>query len=134
MAIPQNKEELLADIQRTYLMLREDLNTVPTKITTELMLEGHARGTRMSVTNLISYLIGWGELVLKWHQKKNAEEPVDFPETGYKWNELGKLAQKFYKDYEDLDYPALLLRLDTNFKDLQQLIISYDNKGLYEKA
>ncbi|MFX4153989.1 ClbS/DfsB family four-helix bundle protein [Aliarcobacter butzleri] len=28
------------------------------------------------------------------------KEEVDFPETGYKWNQLGKLAQKFYEDYK----------------------------------
>ena len=49
----------------------------------------------MSVSDLVAYLIGWGELVLKWNEKKEKREKVDFPETGYKWNELGKLAKKF---------------------------------------
>ncbi|WP_207909110.1 ClbS/DfsB family four-helix bundle protein [Pedobacter sp. ok626] len=45
----------------------------------------------MSINNLLAYLIGWGELVLKWNRKKDNNEPVDFPDTGYQWNELGKL-------------------------------------------
>ena len=49
----------------------------------------------MSIHNLVSYLLGWSSLVLKWNRKSEDKEPIDFPETGYKWNELGRLAQKF---------------------------------------
>ena len=112
MPIPQTKKELLADIDLTWSKLKEDLITVPFGLADKATMEGHAKGTNISVHNLVSYLIGWGELVLKWHQKKNKGEAVDFPETGYKWNELGKLAQKFYKDYEDLSYKELLKRLE----------------------
>ena len=49
----------------------------------------------MSIHNLVSYLVGWSSLVLKWNRKSEDKEPIDFPETGYKWNELGRLAQKF---------------------------------------
>ncbi|MNK06664.1 hypothetical protein D3C87_245630 [compost metagenome] len=42
----------------------------------------------MSINNLLAYLIGWGELVFKWNRKKDNNEPVYFPDTGYKWNEL----------------------------------------------
>ena len=35
------------------------------------------------------------ELVLKWLERDADGEPIDFSETGFKWNELGRLAQKF---------------------------------------
>ena len=35
----------------------------------------------------------------------------DLPETGYRWNQLGLLAQKFYIDYANLDYEVLLSAL-----------------------
>ena len=97
MPIPKNKEELLADIASTYAKLKVDLESVPARLATGPLMEGHAKDTFMTVHNLTSYLIGWGELVLKWHKKKSRGEVVDFPETGYKWNELGKLAQKFIR-------------------------------------
>lgn len=133
MAVPQNKIELLNDIEKTYAKLQEDLKTIPIELTSEKTLEGHAKDTIMSVNNLVSYLIGWGELVLKWHHKKNNNKTVDFPETGYKWNELGKLAQKFYADYQNLDFIALQEKLDTTVTKLQILIKSYDNETLYEQ-
>lgn len=133
MGVPKNKTELLADIEKTYSKLVEDLKSIPLDMTTQLTLPGHAKNTFMSVNNLISYLIGWGELVLKWHKKTNKGQVVDFPETGYKWNELGLLAQKFYKDYENLDNKKLLKRLDKTIQKLQMLIECHSNVELYKR-
>jgi len=36
--------------------------------------------------------------------KKRRNERVVFPEDGYKLNQLGDLAQKFYVDYNNLSY------------------------------
>ncbi|MDC6366973.1 MULTISPECIES: ClbS/DfsB family four-helix bundle protein [Flavobacteriaceae] len=96
-------------------------------------LEGHAKGAFMSVSNLVAYLIGWGELVLKWNLKKEKGHDVDFPETGFKWNELGKLAQKFYSDYDHLTYDELLQRLDATVVQILDVIDISDNSELYEK-
>ena len=62
-------------------------------------MEGHTKDTIMSVNNLVSYLIGWNELVLKWLDQDAKGKDIEFPEVGYKWNELGALARKFYEDY-----------------------------------
>ena len=109
------------------------MNDIPSELTIEKELDGHAKGTKMSVSDLVSYLIGWGELILKWNLKKESKKNVDFPETGYKWNELGKLAQKFYSDYESLQYSELLNRLDQTIKKIQELIENNTNEELYEK-
>jgi len=84
MAVPTNKTELAAAIITNYEKLRKELINLPGERASEKQLEGHAKGTLMSVNNLLSYLVGWGELVLKWIEKKGHNETVDFPETGYK--------------------------------------------------
>ncbi len=132
MAIPTNKEELQNAININYDKLKKELSTIPVALTTIPELEGHAKGTLMSINNLVAYLIGWGELVLKWNKKKGENKPVDFPETGYKWNELGKLAQKFYEDYKKDDFLVLAEKLDKTVKHILQLIESKSNKELYE--
>lgn len=131
MAVPTNKEELLNAIQTHYKKLRSELQTIPAELTVTEELEGHAKGTQMSVNNLLAYLIGWGELVLKWNNKKVNGETVDFPETGYKWNELGKLAQKFYRDYQTDDFENLLQKLDDTVHRIIVLIESQSNEALY---
>ena len=87
----------------------------------------------MSVSDLVGYLIGWAELVLKWHRKKENKEIVDFPETGYKWNQLGKLAQKFYKDYEAFAYSELLEKLEKHVNEILEIVKETANKELYEQ-
>jgi hypothetical protein len=47
---------------------------IPADIAYQQCLEGHVAGSRMSVANLVSYLIGWGEQVLFWHQQEAAGE------------------------------------------------------------
>jgi len=91
MPIPTNKSELQLAILTTYAKLKADLEKVPVEIAELKELKGHAKNTQMSAANLVAYLIGWGELVLKWNRQKTAGESVVFPEEGYKWTELGQL-------------------------------------------
>jgi hypothetical protein len=134
MAVPVNKEELQKAIETNYSKLKNELSDIPVEWTSIANLEGHKKGTTMSVNNLVSYLIGWGALVLKWNRSKESNEPVDFPETGYKWNELGRLAQKFYKDYDGLDFHILCSKLDETVAEMLQLIEQKSNTELYDVA
>ncbi|WP_299178697.1 ClbS/DfsB family four-helix bundle protein [uncultured Chryseobacterium sp.] len=133
MSIPVNKEELLQAIITNYSKLKQDLNTISPEFAEIKELEGHSRGTLMSVNDLLAYLIGWGELIIKWNHKKDNNEPVDFPETGFSWNELGKLAQKFYEDYKDENFPGLVQRLDKTVEYILYLIKNKTNEELYGK-
>ncbi|WP_418180840.1 ClbS/DfsB family four-helix bundle protein [Aliarcobacter lanthieri] len=132
MAVPTNKEELLIAINTNYIKLKKELNNIPIEKTNIKELEGHSKNTLMSINNLISYLIGWGELVLKWDMKRQNNQQVDFPETGYKWNQLGKLAQKFYEDYQYDDFNTLIIKLDKVVENILLLIQNKSNKELYE--
>lgn len=111
MAVPQDKDELLAAIETEFRKLNRTLEEVPPALVHERTMEGHAKGTQMSPFDLVAYLTGWNELVLKWLERDAAGAAIDFPETGFKWNELGRLAGKFYGDYADIPYPQLVERL-----------------------
>jgi hypothetical protein len=134
MAIPQSKTELLSAIEVSFDKLMTDLRAVPLDLADDCGLDGHAAGTRMSIANLVSYLIGWNELVLKWLDRDKAGLAVDFPETGFKWSELGRLAQKFYRDYEALPYPALLQRLEAAKVRIVSEIESRSDDTLYGRC
>lgn len=131
MPIPQNKEELIKAITDNYTKLKTEFISIPENKASIKDLEGHAKDTNMSVKNLLSYLIGWGQLVLKWEAKKSKGLQVDFPETGYKWNELGLLAQKFYKDYEKNSFSELQAELKKTTNAILKLIESKSNQELY---
>ena len=111
MAVPTSKAELLAAITKTFSKLMDDLKEVRPDRAREITMDGHVRATHISPSNLVAYLIGWNELVLKWLNRDDRDEPVEYPEVCFKWNQLGLLAQKFYADYDALEWPELLARL-----------------------
>lgn len=131
MAVPASKTELLDAISETFDKLMSDLDRVPPELGRDASMEGHAAGTMMSPADLVSYLLGWNELVLRWLDRDDQGEVVEFPEIGFKWNQLGLLAQKFYMDYQHLDWPTLLTRLaETNLR-LVETLSSRTNEELY---
>ncbi|MFN7327813.1 MAG: ClbS/DfsB family four-helix bundle protein [Chitinophagales bacterium] len=134
MAIPKNKEELLHSILGNYEKLKTELAGIPSELAGIRALEGHSKNTVMSVNNLLAYLVGWGQLLLKWSDRKDKGLEVDFPETGFKWNELGRLAQKFYQDYEQDDFQTLISKLDNTTYEVLKLVESKTNNELYELA
>ena len=73
MAVPKNKEELVQAIEDSYAKLKKELNSIPIEMTGKKELEGHAKGTQMSLNDLVSYLVGWSELVLGWCEKKEKD-------------------------------------------------------------
>lgn len=134
MPVPTSKPELLAAITTTFDALIADLSNVPAHRTRERSLDGHAAGTSMSPADLVSYLVGWNELVLKWLDQDDRGAKVDFPDTGFQWNQLGQLAQRFYRDYETLDYRQLLDRLTNTKARLVDTISRRTNGELYGAA
>jgi len=79
-------------------------------------------------------LIGWGKLVLKWHHFKSKNQHVDFPETGYKWNQLGLLAEHFHEEYRDWKYDDLLVELESTINEILLLISGLTDHDLYGVA
>ena len=134
MAVPTSKAELLAAITKTFNRLLDDLNEVPPDRARETTMSGHMRETHMSPSDLVAYLIGWNELVLKWLDRDDRNEPVEYPEVGFKWNQLGLLAQKFYADYNGLDWHELLARLADVETRLTASITARSDAELYGSA
>ncbi len=131
MPVPASKRKLLEAIETNYARLVLDLSRVTPEQVWSRTMPGHAKGTMISVHDLVAYLIGWNELVLKWCECRDQGLAVDFPETGFKWNELGALANKFYHDYEMLSFDALLLRLEAAKNALVALVEARTDAELY---
>ncbi len=131
MAVPLSKSELLEAIATTFDKLMADLKLIPHDLTREELLDGHVSGTMMSPADLVAYLVGWNELVLKWLAQDDQGEAVDFPETGFKWNQLGALAQKFHHDHKELSWIELLSRLTAAKIRLVETISARSDTELY---
>jgi Uncharacterized conserved protein len=134
MPIPQNKDELLEAIRKDYNKLKADLGNIPLQRAKEISMEGHAKDSLMSPYDLVAYLVGWAELVLLWEKKFSLGQEVVFPCKEYKWNELGLLAQKFYKDYPDYNFTQLLELLDQKVNEIVLLIEQSTDQELYDST
>ncbi|MBI6217587.1 ClbS/DfsB family four-helix bundle protein [Proteus sp. DFP240708] len=133
MSVPQTKVELLLAIDKNFNKLISYLDAIPIETTSERSMDGHAKGTKMSVRDLVSYLLGWNSLVVKWITSDAKGLPIDFPDTGYKWNQLGLLAQKFYSDYSELNYDSLIAELRAVKNEIVALIDERTDDILYGK-
>ena len=79
MSVPMDKQQLLAAMTKNWEALQKKLARIPPEQAFTPLLEGHAKSTQMSVADLVSYLIGWGEQVLYWHQQERrliSRQPV----------------------------------------------------------
>jgi len=130
-SVPKNKEELQKSIIVAFKKILVDYSTIPSQISREIGVIGNVKGTEISVSDTISYLIGWGKLVLKWYERQCAGKEVNFPETGYKWNQLGKLAQAFHAQYQKWPYSDLIAEFKATTDELLSLIESLSNDALY---
>jgi hypothetical protein len=132
MAIPKEKSELQNAINESYVKLRAEFENIPIEFENNKELAGHAKNTLISINNLLAYLIGWGQLVLKWQERKDKGLAVDFPEAGFKWNELGQLAQNFYNDYEGYEFERTVKKLDGTVNEILALVATKTNEELYK--
>ena len=130
MAIPTNKEELIKYIESSYQKLRPEFDDIPSDLIHEKSMEGQAKNTKMTVHNLVSYLLGWGEMMLDWDRSFVATGKIpDFQTSNY-----GELAQRFYTKYASESYDDLLARLDKTVNKIVKMLGKKSNADLYEKA
>ena len=128
---PQNKQALENEIHLAFNKILLDYSTIPETSSRVLGVEGNIKGTEISVSDTLAYLIGWQRLVLKWHKLSVLNQSIDFPETGYKWSELGKLAQSFHHEYRDWTFSDLISEFETTTKDILSLVGSLSEHELY---
>ena len=130
-SVPKNKAELQKSITLAFDNILADYSSIPAEFSRKIGVTGNVKGTETSVCDTIAYLIGWGKLVLKWYDLKSKNQAVDFPETGYKWSELGQLAQYFHAQYAEWPYEKLLEEFAVTTMNILALIASLNNNTLY---
>lgn len=131
MAVPQTKSELLRAIECGYDRLERDLQQVTPQRARQPILSGHLEGTVMSPADLVAYLIGWGEVVLGWHEASaRGEEPI-FPAPGYAWDQMGDLALSFYRARETDSWADLLARFKDSKVRVADLVTNLRDEDLY---
>lgn len=126
MPLPTSQQELLSRFDTAYAKLRDEITRVPEELSRAPQLDGG-----LCLCDLMAYQIGWGRLLLQWDAQERSGQPVEMPAPGFKWNQLGALANSFYLQFQD-DSPAqLLLQLDALASDLRAFMVSSTEQQLF---
>lgn len=126
MPLPTSQQELLSRFDTAYHKLREEITRVPDELSRAPLLEGG-----LCVCDLMAYQIGWGRLLLQWEALEQAGQPVEMPASGFKWNQLGALANSFYLRSRDDSAAQLLSQLDALASDLREFMASSSEQLLF---
>ena len=126
MPLPSSQQELLSRFDTAYNKLREEITHVPDELSRAPLLEGG-----LCLCELMAYQIGWGRLVLQWEAREQAGQPVEMPAPGFKWNQLGALAQSFYQRSQDDSAAQLLAQFDALASDLRIFMASSSEQLLF---
>ena len=109
MPLPSSKEELLDKLQLAYEKLDAEFDDVTPVLEKDKQIEGN-----ISCCDVIAYQLGWGQLLLGWDSTELSGSTPDMPASGFKWNQLGELANSFYQAHNEKS----LKQLRTEFKQL----------------
>ena len=126
MPLPADKTELLARLQRAHAQLAEAAAAVPVEFERETGLAGG-----ISPCDLIAYQIGWGRRLLAWEASEAGGGVAEMPAPGFKWNQLGALAQAFYVEHREHSLAQLLTEFEALAGDLRGCIEAIPEDELF---
>ena len=122
--LPDNKVTLLANLQSAYQKLDAEFDAVDLDQERQCNIDGG-----ISCCDVIAYQLGWGKLLLSWKAIELSGQRPDMPAPSFKWNQLGNLANSFYRSYENQS----LQDFRKVFFDLYQSLVNWIN-SLSEQA
>jgi hypothetical protein len=97
-----SKQELMKTIHSHYMLLDAEFSEIDNS-------EKDIRIPEVDKTpsEIISYQLGWLDLVMGWDKDEKEGRPFLMPSPDYKWNQLGGLYQSFYDRYTAVSLPEL---------------------------
>lgn len=122
----ENKEELKAEINRTFKKYIAEFDDIPEGLKDKKVDEVD----RTPAENL-AYQVGWTTLVLKWETDERNGLPVKTPSDQFKWNQLGELYSWFTDTYAHLSLQELRSKLSDNINSLYEMIDAFSDAELF---
>lgn len=122
-----NREELKAEIEKTFEKYISEFDDIPEELKDERVDEVD----RTPAENL-AYQVGWTTLVLKWEDDEKKGLEVKTPSEDFKWNQLGELYQYFTDTYAHLSLKELKEKLSENIELMYKMIDSLSDDELFK--
>lgn len=81
---------------------------------------------------MISYQLGWMNLILFWEDENKKGIDVKTPSKDYKWNNLGGLYEDFYKQYEKYSLEGLIDEFNNSVDKIIDLVKNLSDEEFFE--
>lgn len=94
MIIYSSSQEITNKIRQNSQKLVAEFDTIPEALKDTLIIE-----VDRTPSEILSYQLGWVNLLLQWEQDEQNGLDVQTPSSDYKCNNLGGLYQSFYETY-----------------------------------
>lgn len=127
MPLPATKDELLESLKQAYIKLDSEFDVVNLEYERQHGIEGN-----ISCCDIVSYQIGWADLIMGWEQQELAGKAPAMPAKGFKWNQMGDLAQSFYDKNSKKSLSQLRAEFNERYKKLVNWIESLNEQELFE--
>jgi hypothetical protein len=127
MPLPENKTQLLKKLNDSYMKLDAEFEGLSRAASRKREIERD-----ISACDILAYQIGWGQLLLGWEKSERNGDVPDMPSKGYKWNELGKLAESFYKSRKHAALDELRTEFRRTFGEIVSMIEKLPANDLFK--
>lgn len=124
----QNKEELIKEIDKRAKLFIDEFDEVSEE-DKDYMVEGVDR----SPSQMISYQLGWLNLLMQWDSDELNNKEVITPADGYKWNNLGGLYEDFYRQYRAYSLNELKDLFKSSVKEFTSWLDTFTNEELFSQ-
>lgn len=125
----QNREELILEISNRAKLFIEEFNYIDEKDKDSLI-----EGVDRTPAQMISYQLGWMNLILDWENQEQQGNIVITPTPEYKWNNLGGLCESFYRQYDKYALKELCTMFIKAEEQIIKLINSYSDVELFQQG
>ncbi len=122
-----DKNALLSEISKTAGLFIKEFKEIP-DTDKDLRLESVDR----TPGEILSYQLGWMDLLLSWDQNESEGKEVIMPAPGYKWNQLGGLYQSFYDKYQNLSLAQQQTMFMTTVEELIKWVEAFNDDELFQ--
>lgn len=126
MPIPDRKDAFRATLVEAFEKLMATLAEVPAAAARDV------RGEWKSPAFWTAYQSGWGRCILRWHADGCAGRTPIMPAEGFRWNELGALAQSFADERMKMTWSALRSEFESVEQEILDLLDGLSPAEIYE--
>ncbi|MDR2081767.1 MAG: ClbS/DfsB family four-helix bundle protein [Campylobacteraceae bacterium] len=122
----KTKKDLINEINKTYTAFAAEFVDIDDK-----NLHLRIKAVDKTPFEMLSYQIGWLELVMSWEKDETAGKEIIMPAAKIKWNRLGELYQSFYEKYNELSLSKLLTKFEKTKSAFVEFIEQLDEDVIF---